>query len=122
MVVFACIIIHLCYRYPEEEIDKEVDGLRDSLLAEGYKDLSTSTMDSHHMAIVNEEKNEKFRNAFGISKDYMGGSAFDPDRQAAKAAEREAKRQEKAAEKEAARLERTAEKEREEKEREKQLK
>ena len=52
------------------------------------------------MAAVNEKKNELFRNAFGISQDYIRGSAFDPNRQASKAAEREAKRMEKAAEKE----------------------
>ena len=70
------------------------------LLSEGYKDMTTSSVDSHHMAVVNEKKNEKFRNAFGISKEYQGGSAFDPNRQAMKAAEREAKRQERAMERE----------------------
>ena len=109
-------------RYPEEEIEREVEALRESLLADGYKDLTTSAVDSHHMAIVNEQKNEKFRNAFGISKEYMGGSAFDPTRQAEKAAEREAKRQEKAAEREALKQEKAAEREKLEKEREKERK
>ncbi len=90
-------------------MEREVDTLRESLLAEGYKDLTTSSVDSHHMAAVNEQKNEKFRNAFGISQEYIGGSSFDANRQAIKAAERETKRVEKATEKEKLKKEREKE-------------
>lgn len=109
-------------RYPDDEIEGEVEALRQRLLAEGYQDLSTSSVDSHHMAVVNEKKNEKFRNAFGISKEYMGGSAFDPNRQAEKAAERQAKREEREAEREKKKQEREAERMKMEKEREKEMK
>ena len=45
--------------------------------------------DTHHIAAATERKNEKFRQAFGISKDYVGGSAFDIGHKAMKAAQRE---------------------------------
>lgn len=120
--LYTCIHCGLFYRYPEDEIEGEVEALRQRLLSEGYKDLSTSVVDSHHMAVVNEKKNEKFRNAFGISKEYMGGSAFDPNRQAEKVAERKAKREEREAERERKKQEREEERMKIEKEREKELK
>ena len=77
-----------------------MDLLRADLLSKGYKDMSTSSVDSHHLASLNDKKNEKFRAAFGISQEYIGGSSFDIVHQTMKAAEREAKRQEKEVEKE----------------------
>lgn len=38
--------------------------------------------ESHQIAQANEEKNAKFKEAFGIKDDYKGGSAFNQELQA----------------------------------------
>lgn len=64
-------------------------------MQEGFQAASKALcLDSHELAAASEQKNEKFRAAFGISKDYVSGSAFDETRQAQKAEEAAAKRQE----------------------------
>ena len=57
-------------------------------------------LDSHHLAVETEKRNESIRQAFGISKDYVSGSAFDFLQQQEKAAERKAAREEREAERE----------------------
>lgn len=86
-------------RCNEEDIEKEVELLRGKLLSEGYKAFP-GMGDSHHLAVEMEKRNESIRKAFGISKDYVCGSAFDIAQQAVRAAERKAKREEREAEKE----------------------
>jgi serine/arginine repetitive matrix protein 2 len=88
----------------DDEVDKEVNKLRDKLLSEGYQSLP-GMMDSHHLAMETEKRNENIRKAFGISKDYVGGSAFDFLQQQEKAAERKAAREEREAEKERLKME-----------------
>ena len=65
-------------------------------------------MDSHHLALEMEKRNESIRKAFGIREDYVGGSAFDFLEQQAKAAERKAKREEEEEEREKQKIERAA--------------
>lgn len=77
------------------------------MLSDGYKALP-GMMDSHHLAVETEKRNESIRKAFGISKDYVSGSAFDFLQQQEKAAERKAERAEKEAEKERAKEEQAA--------------
>ena len=62
--------------------------MRNKLLAEGYYHLTNpNTQDSHFLAIINERKNERFRTAFNISKDYVSGSAFNDEYRTNKMAE-----------------------------------
>ena len=56
--------------------------------------IDPSSWDSHQLAAATEKKNEKFRSAFGISSDYVGGSAFDDTLKAMKAEEAAAKKEE----------------------------
>ena len=84
-----------------------MESLRQKLLADGYQALP-GMMDSHHLAVEMEKRNESIREAFGISKDYVGGSAFDFLEQQAKVAERKAKREEEEAEREKLKAERAA--------------
>lgn len=65
-------------------------------------------MDSHHLAVETEKRNENIRKAFGISENYVGGSAFDFLAQQEKAAEKKAKREEEEAEKERLKAEKAA--------------
>lgn len=75
-------------RYSQEDVDREVEVLRGKLLSDGYHDLTNpNTQDSHFLAIINEKKNERFRSAFNISKDYVSGSAFNDEYRANKMAE-----------------------------------
>ena len=67
-----------------------MDSLRSKLRQETAQDVGgPGAWDTHHIAAAAEKKNEKFRQAFGISKDYVGGSAFDAGHKAMKAAQRE---------------------------------
>lgn len=84
-----------------------MDALREKLLSQGYKALP-GMMDSHHLAVEMEKRNESIRKAFGIREDYIGGSAFDFLEQQAKAAERKAKREEEEEEREKQKIERAA--------------
>lgn len=53
-----------------------------------------SSWNTHQVAAATEKKNENFRAAFGISSDYVSGSAFDETQKALKAEAAAAKRQE----------------------------
>ena len=51
--------------------------------------------ETHQIAQANEEKNAKFKEAFGIKDDYKGGTAFNQELQAIeRIKEREAKEKE----------------------------
>ena len=84
------------HRYSESEIEREVEKLRGKLLQEGFQAamVDPSSWNSHQVAAATEKKNDKFRAAFGISTDYVSGSAFDDTMKALKAEEAAAKRQE----------------------------
>ena len=84
------------YRYSEAEIEHEVEKLRGRLLQEGFQTAMAdpSSWNTHQVAAASEKKNEKFRAAFGISADYVSGSAFDETQKALKAEEAAAKKQE----------------------------
>ena len=57
--------------------------------------LFFSTTETHQMALANEEKNAKFKEAFGIRDDYKGGTAFNQELQAIeRMKEKEAKEKE----------------------------
>jgi len=74
---------------PEEEINEKVNAFRAKLLAEkksGPRDSSGRPIlrDSHELAMAQEAKNEKAKNAFGISDDFVPGSSYDrakPDKE-----------------------------------------
>lgn len=82
--------------------------LRGKLLSDGYKSIP-GMIDSHHLAAETEKRNENIRKAFGISKDYVGGSAFDFLQQQEKATERRAKKDEEEVERERLKTEKAAE-------------
>mgnify|MGYP001794210727 CR=1 FL=1 len=42
--------------------------------------ISNSTKDTHQLAEANQQKNDKLREAFGLSEFYVDGSSFDPNR------------------------------------------
>ena len=55
----------------------------------------SSLTETHQIAQANEEKNAKFKEAFGIRDDYKGGTAFNQELQALeRMKEREAKEKE----------------------------
>ena len=55
----------------------------------------SSLTETHQIAQANEEKNAKFKEAFGIKDDYKGGTAFNQELQAIeRIKEREAKEKE----------------------------
>ena len=90
------IIYLLILSYSETEIEREIEKLRGRLLQEGFQAamIDPSSWDSHQVAAATEKKNEKFRAAFGISSEYVGGSAFDDTLKALKAEEAAAKKEE----------------------------
>ena len=83
-------------RYSESEINSQVLELRAELKKEGYHSVphGGGAGDTHQMAEATQRKNQQLRAAFGISDDYVEGSAFDIGQQAAKAAQREKEREE----------------------------
>ncbi|KAJ3038491.1 RNA-splicing factor [Rhizophlyctis rosea] len=81
----------------EEEIEERVSALREKLL----KNLQKMTQDEktlkehqvHQLAEAKEKKNAEMQRAFGISKDFVEGAAFDRDLQERLKQERAEKRQ-----------------------------
>ncbi len=60
-----------------------------------FMPLLSSLTETHQIAQANEEKNAKFKEAFGIKDDYKGGSAFNQELQAIeRMKEKEAKEKE----------------------------
>jgi len=91
--------------YTQEEIEKKVSIFRKMLMekegvsekvVERDEDGRPIAKETHQLAEANQEKNQKLRDAFGLSQYYVDGSSLDPQRKAkedaAKAAE-EAKKQ-----------------------------
>ena len=78
-------------RYADDEIEEQVAALREELKGEGYhsSSLRGGGADSHQVAEATQKKNEQLKAAFGISEDYVEGSAFDVGQQMARKAERE---------------------------------
>lgn len=79
-------------RYLESEIESQVAELREELKKEGYQSTPYGG-DTHQLAEASQRKDQELRAAFGIRDDYVGGSAFDTELQAAKAALIKAERQ-----------------------------
>lgn len=90
--------------YDDEEIEKKVSVFRQMLLQKeealpGKEDSSGRPVatETHQIAEMKEQENEKLRSAFGISKSYVQGAAFDPEarklQRQREAEEREAERQ-----------------------------
>ncbi|CAG7816885.1 unnamed protein product [Allacma fusca] len=71
---------------PDEEIEEEVATFRAKLLEEKkdtiVRDSSGRPMvkDSHELAMAQESKNERAKNAFGIRDDFVPGSSLDSNR------------------------------------------
>eukprot|EP00039_Didymoeca_costata_P033391 m.42115 g.42115 ORF g.42115 m.42115 type:complete len:222 (-) comp9847_c0_seq1:24-689(-) len=80
--------------YPEDEIEEKIAELRKELTAKqeaARKKLRPT--DTHEMAEARERRNQIASEAFGISKDYKPGEAFDEEKQAEKRAIRQESRQ-----------------------------
>lgn len=79
----------------EKEIEEQVGNLRDFLTKEGYSGLPLgSSQATHQVAEATEKKKQQLKSAFGIREDYVEGSAFDPVKQAMRAAQLKAEREE----------------------------
>jgi hypothetical protein len=74
-------------RLDADEIEKQVDTLRESLLKKLEKDdsfglknvNSLNISDTHQVAKAKQARNEQFAKAFGINhKEHVEGSSFDP--------------------------------------------
>lgn len=77
--------------YADDAIEKKVAVFRKVLLEkEGMCDRVVEkdefgrplARETHQLAEANQEKNARLREAFGLSKDYVDGSSFDPARKA----------------------------------------
>ena len=77
--------------YADDAIEKKVAAFRKVLLEkEGMCDRVVEkdefgrpvARETHQLAEANQEKNARLRDAFGLSKDYVDGSSFDPARKA----------------------------------------
>lgn len=77
--------------YADDVIEKKVAAFRKVLLEkEGMCDRVVEkdefgrpiARETHQLAEANQEKNARLRDAFGLSKDYVDGSSFDPARKA----------------------------------------
>lgn len=94
--------------FSPDEIQSQVSVLRAKLMEQGgfneekEKNGRPVLTESHQIAQANEEKNAKFKEAFGIKDDYKGGSAFNQELQAI---ERMKEKEEKEQEREIRRLE-----------------
>ncbi|KAL3901992.1 MAG: hypothetical protein SGCHY_000173 [Lobulomycetales sp.] len=77
-----------------EQVEIQVSELRKKLLAEFEATSKPTPMekikesDRHEIAIAKSEKNAKFASSFGVSSDYVHGSAFDRELQEQKKQER----------------------------------
>lgn len=81
--------------FDEAEIEKRCDELRESL--QGTVRSARPTKESHSIAREKEAQNERLRNAFKLSKDYVEGAAFDRELQQKLKMERQASRETKRA-------------------------
>uniref|UniRef100_A0A8C6UJW3 CWF21 domain-containing protein n=1 Tax=Neogobius melanostomus TaxID=47308 RepID=A0A8C6UJW3_9GOBI len=83
--------------YSVEEIDEKVNSFRMMLQERKSRPLNparsqSDVTETHALAAANQQKNDRLRAAFGISKDYVDGSSFHADR---KEKEKEKREQEK---------------------------
>eukprot|EP00912_Choanoflagellata_sp_UC4_P000899 UC4_evm2s553 len=101
--------------YPEEEIEERIAKYREDLLKKSAAmTADKNSRETHAMAAANVKKNQKLMSAFGISKDYESGSAFDPEAQERRKQERMAQREAERTKREEERRLRIEEKDREE--------
>ena len=57
--------------------------------------LCLRATETHALAAANQQKNDRLRDAFGISKDYVDGSSFHPERKEREKEKRDQERLEK---------------------------
>eukprot|EP00297_Palpitomonas_bilix_P007483 CAMPEP_0113883398 /NCGR_PEP_ID=MMETSP0780_2-20120614/9571_1 /TAXON_ID=652834 /ORGANISM="Palpitomonas bilix" /LENGTH=479 /DNA_ID=CAMNT_0000870685 /DNA_START=163 /DNA_END=1599 /DNA_ORIENTATION=- /assembly_acc=CAM_ASM_000599 len=88
--------------FDEDEIERRVSEIREKLSANEMqlRDAPTrereKVAETHAQAYAKEQENEKFKRAFGISREHVVGAAFDRDLQEQKKQERIAEREAKA--------------------------
>merc|ERR1712202_29530 len=67
--------------YDKQHIDEKVTAYRAMLLKTNEEELEREKggmlRDTHQVAEAKRKENDRIKEAFGISKDYVGGSAFD---------------------------------------------
>uniref|UniRef100_A0A3Q1ENS5 Serine/arginine repetitive matrix 2 n=1 Tax=Acanthochromis polyacanthus TaxID=80966 RepID=A0A3Q1ENS5_9TELE len=83
-------------QYSAEEIEEKVNSFR-MMLQEKQEPTQASTerptvTETHALAAANQQKNDRLRDAFGISKDYVDGSSFHADRKEKEKEKREQER------------------------------
>nr|AAH95137.1 Srrm2 protein [Danio rerio]AAI65030.1 Srrm2 protein [Danio rerio] len=82
--------------YSAEEIEEKVNTFR-LMLQERQEPApppteKTAVTETHALAAANQQKNDRLRQAFGISSDYVDGSSFNPDRKEREKEKREQER------------------------------
>lgn len=70
----------------------ETDILCTAKFFHPYLALFNSVTETHALAAANQQKNDRLREAFGISSDYVDGSSFHPDRKEREKEKREQER------------------------------
>lgn len=71
---------HTC-SYNDKEIEEEVSALRTSL-SQKSRTVDHTASGTHLLAEASEAKKQQLKNAFGISENYVEGSAFSRETQA----------------------------------------